>query len=359
MSTVAQSKKEQILFLNHRIDSLRTLLNQFKQSTIYFSNLSDSLSYQAESKQAQIESKQSQIERKQAEIDKLSIELIQKDSLIENSNRERDSVIVQFLDLLQKYEKLRDDNKSTLVELETLKQSKTTSAKKPKELPGLNFYGYFENKPIFIDSDYNGKEFMLDSVFNFSFSQNSKFVIYYFLGSDMCGGIGFGKFSNKILILDKLGNVVYDEVWDISGENYDKSWASPMLYQVVSPEGSIRVFLRRISTGCGSGHQIRFWELKFDGAKIRMNKYVEFLDNSKGFLYFNEDEGVFYIINRVNPPCHYDCFSYYEVNIYSLNDDRFLVKNNSTKKYNDFSMVPTDQFMRELRENEPKLFKWY
>ncbi len=347
---IAQSKKEQIVYLQNKVDSLKVVVFKYNKSSQHFSELADS-----------VISKNNDL---QGEVNKLAIE---KKSIKESLNRAEKSIIekenqIKILnneieDISFENQELSDQIKALEKQIETKNNQNTGS--KDYNLPMIKI-GMIDSNPIFLDQN-TERYYILEKELVFTLPNYGNFTIYYFSNgsctelSDLLSKINV---ICRVLILDSANNVKYDKVFDPSPQSNDIfGQTEPEIHQFESSE-SLKTFFSTISTGCGSDHERIFCTIGYNGSSFSFYQIARF-SGGYSFIEFDESEDVFYFMTRIDPPCHYDCYSNYEVSIYSIHNIELFAKTRTKLKYNDFNMMNSSmELINEIKKKEPGLFKF-
>jgi hypothetical protein len=159
-----------------------------------------------------------------------------------------------------------------------------------------------------------------------------------------------------ILIQDNLGNLDYTYLNTedflentIQGNNYGNivHWKGNSFH---------RIFLELGTSGCGSGITCNYYEIRSVNRAITLEKK---LTGCSGFsdFYLNREKEVYYKIEKLDPECHYGCASRYIIAAFSMQNDEPIFSRKTKNTYPDFTDIGTDVLLNKIKSKEPNVFK--
>lgn len=310
----AQSKKQQIVTLTNRIDSLNQVINQ---------------------KEDNIETKNKTIKDLNKTITDLNIK-------ISNCNLTND-VKQQKIDFLEAKIKNLNDSIFKLVQLSP-KNFKFPYEYGKKIVFGDAYYStfYFDSKKEF--------QVITDSII-VHFNNNENFHFYFFtpiteeLNTQCPGEFGY-------IVLNNKAEKVF-EIFENSG-NFENSYSDYLEFDLKTKK---RRLLGLLSSGCGSGGTKTYYELDVINDELIQKPKITVSTGGYETTYFLPEEEQYVELIRINPEAHWSGDTRYKLNFYDLNNDKKIATKETKYTYQHFGEIETS-LLNSIKKSEPNVFKF-
>ena len=313
-SIFSQSKKEQIIILKNRVDSLTSILNiqdyAIEKNTIKITKLNSDLNLAALEISkciSESESKQNEIYKLRSEIDELRDSL----SLLKSKNSKKFILPYAYGD---KY-----------------------------YVPSLN--KYFST--IYLNF-INSRQILTDSLI-VKLNENDILHFYFFTPISQNTDLLSCPENFGFLILNINGELIYN--------NFNPEGNSYLEYL----EFDIGKYKRRLiglfSSGCGSGGSIIYYELNFTNGKLTLEPKINSTSNGYETNKFLPEKNVYVQLSRINPVTHWGSENTkYSLTFYNLLNDEKLLSIETKLAYPHFGEEAN--LLKIIENKEPNLFKF-
>ena len=310
--SLSQSKKEKIIILTNRVDSLIEEINLNKNV---------------------IKTKNQTITDLNKNISELKMKLSDCNSL-NDIKQERNEV------LKDKINKLVDS-------IAKLNHPYPKKFQFPYQYGDKVFIGNTNYSTFYFDSR---KDFQIitDSLV-VEFNHNEIFHFYFFtpitesLNTQCPEEFGY-------LVLNNEGKKVY-QIFDNSG-NIENSFYKYQEYDLTTKK---RRLLGLLSTGCGSGGTITYYELELlNGELIQKPKITVSVGGYKTTYFLTEEEKYVELI-RINPDAHWSGDTRYKLNFYDLNNDKKIATKQTKYIYPHYGDIDY-KLLDLIKKREPNVW---
>jgi hypothetical protein len=326
ITTLAQSKKDQIERLNTSIDSLNYLIGEERNLNAINQKNNENL----------ILNYRNEIESKNKEINSLNIQMkiiqTQKDSIVKIYNKEIDRLMDSINNILSA--------KSDLFML-PYQHKKVINPNENSELTTV--FLDFKNKYYIITDSIATK------------INDSEYCLFFLTPYE---NLDFIECPNEygLIIIDKQSNEVFKSFWRDESNSVLIGNCEPGLQQFQTTNG-VRTLMWLGSSACGSGRTDFVFEVWINKDNIFQFKLLPTMttDSYSDIQYITE-KNQYLKIERINPECHYSCPSKYRISTYSLSTDE-LIKSIQTKySYDDFNDFDVDNILNQIKRKESNVF---
>ena len=313
--TLSQTKKEKIITLNSRVDSLIQILKN-KETNIEINNRT--------------------IRDLNNTINELNLNISNCNSL--NNIKQ------------QKIEALEDKtNKLDDSIFELLHPS-------PKKFKFPYQYG---NK-IFIENT-NYSTFYFDSKKDFQiitdslivdFNQNEMFHFYFFtpitesLNTQCPEEFGY-------IIFNRNGEKIFQKFDNSS--NIENSFDEYLEFNLKSKK---RRFLGLLSTGCGSGGTKKYYELEVTNGNLTQTNKITVSTGGFETTFFLPEKEMYVELIRINPDAHWSGDTRYKLNFYDLNNDKKISSKQTKYIYPHYGDIDYYKLLDLIKKREPNVFNF-
>lgn len=328
----AQTKKEQILALNSKVDSLNINLKNARDSIF--------------------------LERKSNVENKIILNKLIKE--YNDSSKE----LAYKLDLWkQKYDSLKN---SKIEEISKLTDSiiflnKNQYNELVLPFSKLDFITDKSDGKLYntVFLDFNNKKYIVTDTIT-TIIKDRKPICLFFLTSIVSEGELNLECPNDygVIIVDYAKNILFKSFWNNDNwNNNTKDLLSGnckpglLKFNINSVEKNI---LKLHLSGCGSGGNEIYYELLFDNNQISFKKIIS-CDLGYSSCYFMDAKQFYLKVEKINPDCHYGCPSIYEISRISLLDNKTQIKYKTKYKYEDFSNTEIELLLMKIKLKEPEM----
>ena len=312
--TLSQTKKEKIIILNGRVDSLIQILKN-KETNIEINNRT--------------------IRDLNNTINELNLNISNCNSL--------NNIKQQKIEALEdKINKLNDSIFKLI----------HPSPKKFK-------FPYQYGDKVFIENT-NYSTFYFDSKKDFQiitdsliveFNQNEIYHFYFFtpitesLNTQCPEEFGY-------LVLNNEGKKVY-QIFDNSG-NIENSFHDYLEYDLTTKK---RRLLGLLSSGCGSGGTITYYELEILNGELIQKPKINVSTGGFNTTYFIYEKEMYVELIRINPDAHWGGETRYKLNFYDLNNDKKIATKQTKYIYPHYGDIDY-KLLDLIKKREPNVFKF-
>ena len=204
---------------------------------------------------------------------------------------------------------------------------------------------------VFIPSK-NGSYIITDSIV-VDFHLNGKMCFYFLTPNEEEINLSC-PWQYGLIVLAENGTEVYKSFWGMDSQAELVGNCLPSLRQFKTTNG-YRNFLSLGSSGCGSGASIQCYDILFTNNQIDFKRVFSYTTGYED-CYFIPKEGIYLMLERIDPECQYGCESKYKISTYLLSSDKLLKSQVTNFKYEDFNDVGVDEIINVIRNKEPKVF---
>lgn len=323
----AQTKKEQIIVLNSKIDSINLILKNLRDSVF--------------------------LERKSNIENRNNLNNLIKE--YKNSSEQ----LVYKLDLCkQKYDSLNSSKYNEICKL-------TDSLKLHKNQHDNEFKLPFSKLDKIIDKsdgklyntvflDFNNKKYIVTDTITTIINYSKPVCLFFFTSLEIDNELNLACPDDYgFIIVDYAKNILFKSFWNINTQDLFSGNCEPSLMKLKFDSSEKNLLTLNLS-GCGSGGKQIYFELLFDNNQISFKKFTS-CDLGYSTCYFMNAKHFYIKIEKINPDCHFSCPSIYEISRISLIDNKTQIKYKTKFKYEDFSETEILLLLMKIKLKEPEM----
>lgn len=326
--SLSQSKKQLIEVLNFKIDSVNQVITKERNAQkIEISSLVNN------------ESKLNQ------KIELLNVEIKTIESNVNAKQKERQIYESEIFQLKNKLKHIND----SIIQIQNL-------------IVKFNF-PYKYSQPIYIPNegkflptvylDFNDEKQIITDSLLVKFNEKDIYHFYYFtpITEDLniqCP-MDFG-----YIVFDNSGKEIFRAF--NPNEIGGNAFGGYLEFDLVSKK---RRLMGLLSTGCGSGGSIQYYDLEILNGKLLQSQNISVSTGGFETTYFLPERNVFVELTRINPQSNWgEGKTRYTLDFYSLINDQKIASRSTKYFYPHFGYVEVDEFLKNIEKREPNIFKY-
>jgi len=317
IDSFSQTKKEQIISLNLYADSLKqVILNQNNSISEYLVKINE-LNTSIVSLQKELNSSKLETATKDEEIDQLKIKILELGDSIRMLKRQN---------------------------------------------PNNFIFPYKYSQPIYIPNE--GKYF---STVYLDFKQEIQIVtdslIVKFNDKNSYHFYFFTPITEDLNIQcpEDFGYVIFDNLGRETFKNFHpnelhgNSFGGYLEFDLGS---KMRRLMGLLSSGCGSGGSIQYYDLDISDEKLIQSQSINVSTGGYEFTYFLPQKKIYINGIRINPESHWSGETRYTLDFYSLINDQKIGSKVTKYIYPHFGNLGNDEIIKMIEKREPDIFKF-